>query len=318
MSRILLLDAATFALSRSQPTNNLSEWRTGAGNCADRILLEFRGCRWSLLATSAASMQSISNSLWTLMKSSTQSASTFLAQLLQVDVRLFQPIDSPDLQPQLAASLLTSGSTVGTATAAASTAASTGRLAGAGGHSFNLPRIHYRNELEMLQTMLHFPEEVALRLAEVDHELFYSVQPVDFVRHITCSLSSPSPSASSADLYNTTNLSCTTSSGQPTSSVIAGRATVHDLIRRFNEVSNQTIDMFTCQTLVTSIDEPPSTLFDRRFDTSVTVEQGEKVKPEVYWQDRSNPSQKSIDNLIHTFVFLCLFALVHSIRFHRG
>lgn len=238
MSRILLLDAATFALSRSQPTNDLSEWRTGAGNGADRILLEFRACRWSLLATSAASMQSISNSLWTLMKSSTQSASAFLATLLQVDVRLFQPIDSPDSQPQLATSILASGcSSAATASvaAAASSAAATGRLAGAGGHSFNLPRIHYRNELEMLQTMLHFPEEVAIRLAEVDDELFYSVQPVDFVRHITCSLSH-NPNSSNVR-PNDSNLSCTASSVRPpSSSVTTTRATVHDLIRRFNEV----------------------------------------------------------------------------------
>ena len=257
MSRILLLDAATFALIRSQATDDLSEWRTGAGSSADRILLEFRGCRWSLLATSAASMQSISNSLWTLMKSSTQSASVFLAQLLQVDARLFQLSDSPELQPQLSVGLSTNTSTktdciIGSSGAGQGdgitgnvsfatfsgaypmmmfSSVCSGRLAGAGGSSFSLPRIHYRSELELLQTMLHFPEEVALRLADVDHEIFYSVQPVDFLRHITCSLSSaPTPTAFS-NVINQLQPETKTNT----------RATVQDLIRRFNEVSKLTL-----------------------------------------------------------------------------
>ncbi|KAK0077620.1 hypothetical protein PV325_003661 [Microctonus aethiopoides] len=62
-------------------------------------------------------------------------------------------------------------------------------------------------ELEDLHKLLHFPEEVALRLAETEYQLFYQVQPCDYLRHVTHDLTltqtrspsrpPPSPSSSS-------------------------------------------------------------------------------------------------------------------------
>ena len=40
-------------------------------------------------------------------------------------------------------------------------------------------------ELEDLQKLLHFPEEVALRLAESEYQLFYQVPPSEFLRHVS-------------------------------------------------------------------------------------------------------------------------------------
>ena len=44
-------------------------------------------------------------------------------------------------------------------------------------------------ELDMLQRLLHFPEEVARRLTEVEYMLFQKVSPLYYVRQVTMDLS---------------------------------------------------------------------------------------------------------------------------------
>lgn len=68
----------------------------------------------------------------------------------------------------------------------------------------------YTEELESLQKMLHFPEEVALMLTQTEHKLFNSVPPAHYIRQVTLELSLRASSGS-----------------QPT---------VRDLIQRFSEV----------------------------------------------------------------------------------
>lgn len=53
-------------------------------------------------------------------------------------------------------------------------------------------------ELETLQKLLHFPEEVALRLADAEYHLFYQVQPIDYLRHVTLDLGVAGGGASGA------------------------------------------------------------------------------------------------------------------------
>ncbi|WKY15760.1 hypothetical protein Q1695_000889 [Nippostrongylus brasiliensis] len=48
----------------------------------------------------------------------------------------------------------------------------------------------FRLELERLQYILHFPEEVAFQLSTTEYELFYSIQPMDYVRYVSCDLTS--------------------------------------------------------------------------------------------------------------------------------
>lgn len=36
--------------------------------------------------------------------------------------------------------------------------------------------------------MLHFPEEVALKLTEVEYDLYYQVPPIAYIRHVTSDL----------------------------------------------------------------------------------------------------------------------------------
>lgn len=48
----------------------------------------------------------------------------------------------------------------------------------------------YKLELERLQYIFHFPEEVAFQLSSTEYELFYSIPPLDYVHYVTCDLSS--------------------------------------------------------------------------------------------------------------------------------
>lgn len=47
----------------------------------------------------------------------------------------------------------------------------------------------YTKELESLQKILHFPEEVAVLLTEVESKLFLNVPPADYIRQVTLDLS---------------------------------------------------------------------------------------------------------------------------------
>ena len=100
-------------------------------------------------------------------------------------------------------------------------------------------------ELEDLQKLLHFPEEVALRLAETEYQLFYQVPPSEYLRHVAQDLSAlsqkQSPARSSTSPGHNSNKSSSTDSSTqteeeaswPTATVTT---TVQTLINRFNEV----------------------------------------------------------------------------------
>lgn len=71
----------------------------------------------------------------------------------------------------------------------------------------------FPDELNVLQRLLPFPEEVALKLTETEHELFNAVPPVDYLRYCTTDLTARSKG----------------STHQPNG--------VPSLIKRFNEVA---------------------------------------------------------------------------------
>ncbi|KAK0396427.1 hypothetical protein QR680_001710 [Steinernema hermaphroditum] len=48
----------------------------------------------------------------------------------------------------------------------------------------------FRLELERLQYILHFPEEVAFQLSATEYQLFYGISPMDYVRYVSCDLTS--------------------------------------------------------------------------------------------------------------------------------
>ncbi|XP_015436993.1 PREDICTED: 1-phosphatidylinositol 4,5-bisphosphate phosphodiesterase epsilon-1-like, partial [Dufourea novaeangliae] len=99
-------------------------------------------------------------------------------------------------------------------------------------------------ELEDLHKLLHFPEEVALRLTETEYQLFYQVPPQEYLRHVAQDLNTqkpparppPSPSRSYSN-PSTANSSTQTEeeSNWPAPNL---SSSVQTLINRFNEVSS--------------------------------------------------------------------------------
>ncbi|XP_045460596.1 1-phosphatidylinositol 4,5-bisphosphate phosphodiesterase epsilon-1-like isoform X2 [Harmonia axyridis] len=88
----------------------------------------------------------------------------------------------------------------------------------------------HRAELEELQDLLHFPEEVALRLADTEYQLYYQVPPIDYLRHVTLELGGDTGTS-------TDNLPGNSST----------RSSVVNLINRFNEVSSWVTQLIISQ-----------------------------------------------------------------------
>lgn len=68
LERIVLLDAKTLQLAKSQPTAQLQQWRTGGGRSHDRVVLEFRATKWSVVTSSVGSLRNIGTVLWEIMQ----------------------------------------------------------------------------------------------------------------------------------------------------------------------------------------------------------------------------------------------------------
>ncbi|GLG95976.1 Uncharacterized protein GBIM_02819, partial [Gryllus bimaculatus] len=66
--KIVLLDNKTKFLAKSQKTADLVQWRTGGGRSHDRLQLEFRAARWSLVVPSVAAMREVGLALWEILQ----------------------------------------------------------------------------------------------------------------------------------------------------------------------------------------------------------------------------------------------------------
>ena len=99
-------------------------------------------------------------------------------------------------------------------------------------------QVAHSAELEALHKLLHFPEEVALRLAESEYHLFHQVPPIDYLRQVTLDLGgnggAPGASAGSAPHPSQATFPPGFAAGAPSSS---GHPSVRSLIKRFNEVN---------------------------------------------------------------------------------
>ncbi|KAK4312307.1 hypothetical protein Pmani_016237, partial [Petrolisthes manimaculis] len=167
--KIVLLDTKTKILAKAQHTHDLLQYRTGGGRSHDRLVLEFRGTKWTFSVGAAASLSHLGRALWA---------------TLQAD---HPALPYPALHQAAALPY--------THTAATTLYHHTGHLAThrpgevlrAGGELGLL----YSEELEILQRLLHFPEEVALRLTEGEYDLYYRVPPIAYIRHVTSDLRHP-------------------------------------------------------------------------------------------------------------------------------
>ncbi|XP_053407871.1 uncharacterized protein LOC123546334 isoform X3 [Mercenaria mercenaria] len=173
--RVILLDNKTKILAKSQNISDLDEWRTGSGKAHDGLVLEFRGTKiWTLSMLSPDSLKSVTAVLWDAldMHGRFLNSTTLRRESFEFDFQRKQLTLAPDDE----------------------------------GCS------KYTKELEGLQKILHFPEEVAVLLTEVESRLFLSVPPADYIRQVTLDLSRGS-------------------------STTVKVSKVEDLIHRFNEVS---------------------------------------------------------------------------------
>ena len=155
------------------------------------MTFEFRATRWNVVVPSPPSLQDLGAALWDLQQQLNPAYT-----------------EGPDSLPSM-----------GDKATAAMTSTSSSSLS-----SSALPRRmlalppSFPDELNILQRLLPFPEEVALKLTESEFELFNSVPPIDYLRHCTTDLTARHHPSS-----------------QPTNAQPADNG-VPSLIRRFNEV----------------------------------------------------------------------------------
>ncbi|KAJ0170027.1 hypothetical protein K1T71_014633 [Dendrolimus kikuchii] len=90
-------------------------------------------------------------------------------------------------------------------------------------------------ELSSLKTLLHFPEEVALRLTDTEYQLFYQVPPIDYLRQVTLDLGGEGVLGAVSERHMIRRA--------PPTHTQQTKGTVRALIRRFNEVSAWVTDL---------------------------------------------------------------------------
>ncbi|XP_052101648.1 1-phosphatidylinositol 4,5-bisphosphate phosphodiesterase epsilon-1-like isoform X3 [Mytilus californianus] len=183
--RVVLLDNKSKILAKSHSIKELQDFNPGSGKYHDGLDLEFRGSKpWNLTMSSLENLKSVTAVLW---------------DALDMDGRYLNNgtlrRDSFDFDFHCKPSLLR-------------------------------PAIHggsrYSKELEHLRKRLHFPEEVAIMLTNVEHGLFNSILPSHYIRQVTTDLTRGS-------VVNRKNSS------------------VEDLIQRFNEVSSWVTQLIITQ-----------------------------------------------------------------------
>lgn len=165
-----------------------TQWQLGGGRSHDRVTFEFRATRWNVVVPSQSSLHDLGAALWDLQQ------------------HLNPAYSDQEHIGTAAQSTMESGTAKPPSTAASSSTSALPR------RMLALPP-SFPDELNALQRLLPFPEEVALKLSETEHELFNSVPPVDYLRYCTTDLTSRGPNHV-----------------QPENGVPS-------LIRRFNEVS---------------------------------------------------------------------------------
>ncbi|KAL3102215.1 hypothetical protein niasHS_003624 [Heterodera schachtii] len=179
-STICLLDGTTKLALRRQHAATLQQWRVGGGVSKHQLLLEFRGTKWQLIALSYTTLKSISMTLWEIM----QARSTlFVHKIFNRSARPSQSLFDQSAIPGNDASRSSRNTSYSSSTTCSSIRNSAGGIL-CGAEPITL----FRLELERLQYILHFPEEVAFQLSSTEYQLFYNICSLDFVRFVGCDL----------------------------------------------------------------------------------------------------------------------------------
>ncbi|CAL4059438.1 unnamed protein product, partial [Meganyctiphanes norvegica] len=67
-NNIVLLDTKTKILAKAQATHDLLQYRSGGGRSHDRLVLEFRGTKWSFSVGSSSSLMDLGRALWSILQ----------------------------------------------------------------------------------------------------------------------------------------------------------------------------------------------------------------------------------------------------------
>lgn len=115
-------------------------------------------------------------------------------------------------------------------------------------------------DLEELQSVLQFPEEVALRLTDAEYQLFYRVPPINFMKHVILvqqndkypamgsrSGSSPAAAAAATSMVDEEAAATTATSNSPEEPT---ELPVWSLIKRFDEVGTLIMLFFVCSSVI--------------------------------------------------------------------
>jgi hypothetical protein len=192
------------------------------------VTFEFRATRWNVVVPSPSSLQDLGAALWD----------------LQQHLNPAYPGTGDGSDPSGLG-----GGTPHENVNRTGSASSSSSLSG-GSSSSALPRRmlalppSFPDELNILQRLLPFPEEVALKLTETEYELFNSVPPIDYLRYCTTDLTARQQHQTSGQTGQPSghhhHHQPFSSSQQQSANAQPAENGVPSLIRRFNEVGKTT------------------------------------------------------------------------------
>ncbi|CDW53051.1 1 phosphatidylinositol 4,5 bisphosphate [Trichuris trichiura] len=171
---ISLLRPSTKTLIRKQKTVSLLRWHVGSGSTDRSLTLDFGTTKWYFIGNvrevDGFLAKTIGMTLWELVQINTpktvQKAFSSKLEEAEPPSAAFH-LTGADGLPVMFHGLFVSES-----------------LSGFLEESATL----YSLELERLQSVFYFPEEVAFQLSAIEYDLVYSISPMDYVTYVICDL----------------------------------------------------------------------------------------------------------------------------------
>ncbi|KRZ88545.1 1-phosphatidylinositol 4,5-bisphosphate phosphodiesterase beta-4 [Trichinella sp. T8] len=170
---ISLLNPATKVLIRRQPTVNLIKWKVDSEPMEQDFTLDFSDTVWHFTVPSIMLRKTISMTLWELVQINTPK----IVQKAFASVNL--PSDSFPI----------GSSSKDRSQEMFSDHVGLNMFFNESPNDFlKESATLYSMELERLQSVFYFPEEVAFQLSSVEYDLIYSILPMDYVTYVICDL----------------------------------------------------------------------------------------------------------------------------------
>ncbi|KRY51589.1 1-phosphatidylinositol 4,5-bisphosphate phosphodiesterase epsilon-1 [Trichinella britovi] len=170
---ISLLNPTTKVLIRRQPTVNLIKWKVDSEPMEQDFTLDFSDTVWHFTVPSIMLRKTISMTLWELVQINTPK----IVQKAFASVNL--PSDSFPI----------GSSSKDRSQEMFSDHVGLNMFFNESPNDFlKESATLYSMELERLQSVFYFPEEVAFQLSSVEYDLIYSILPMDYVTYVICDL----------------------------------------------------------------------------------------------------------------------------------